>query len=187
MSINLDFNSLNVEKIGRTVNVPNNDLARLMYYLNCVASVIQYDEDNKLTDYQNYHMLTKKEEDVVYGLAALFNPKIFMNAGVFILDDRLVPNNSSNQFYKITDDRIGIKVNQEIVIGGRVIRVLEVMAFKEEWINRNYYEPFERICYKLESERKKKCCSNCNWKKIISWLLSLLIIYVFGTIISQFK
>ena len=46
MSINLDFNSLNVEKIGRTVNVPNNDLARLMYYLNCVASVIQYDEDN---------------------------------------------------------------------------------------------------------------------------------------------
>ena len=84
MSINLDFNSLNVEKIGRTVNVPNNDLARLMYYLNCVASVIQYEEDNKLTDYQNYHMLTKKEEDAVYGLAASFNPKIFMNADVFV-------------------------------------------------------------------------------------------------------
>ncbi len=179
MSIDLDFNSLNVKTVGKPTKVPDTDLAKLMYYLDCVAGVIQYEEDNKLIDFKNYYMLTQKEEDEVYALAALFNPKIFMNAGVFILNPSLVPYNSTNQFYKITDDRIGIKVNQEIVIGARVIRVLEVMAFTEEWINKNYYGPYRRICYKLESKRRRKCCSNCLiWFYLLYIMILFIIVYV---------
>ena len=44
MSATLGINKLLVEKIGTKVQLPNNDLARLMYYLNCVFSVIQYDQ-----------------------------------------------------------------------------------------------------------------------------------------------
>ena len=155
MALNYDYNSLKVETTGRTVYVPDNDLARLMYYLDCVLAVIQYDENSRLTDYENYFRLTKEEENAVYALAALFQPKIFIDAGVFLPKPNLVPYGKSNQFYKITDDRIGIHVNQEIVIGGRVVRVLEVMAFTQEWLNRNYIEPLENITYRLESQQNR--------------------------------
>ena len=109
MSLDYKYNSLKVEATGRSTYVPDNDLAKLMFYLYCVLEVIQYDENTKLTDYKNYYRLTEQEEKSVYALAALFQPKIFIDAGVFIPDERLVPPNVSNEFYKITDDRIGIR------------------------------------------------------------------------------
>ena len=45
MSATLGYNSLKVEAIGQKVYVPDNDYARLMYYLSCVFTVIQYDAD----------------------------------------------------------------------------------------------------------------------------------------------
>ena len=191
MALNYDYNSLKVETTGQTVYVPNNDLARLMYYLDCVLAVIQYEEDSRLTDYQNYLRLTEEEKKAVYALAALFQPNIFINAGVFIPKASLVPYGKSNQFYKITDDRIGIHVNQEIVIGGRVVRVLEVMAFTQDWLNRNYIEPLENITYKLESQQnryinppppvpRQNCCDsyvcgNCTWKQCCCWFVIIII------------
>jgi len=200
MALNYDYNSLKVETTGQTVYVPNNDLARLMYYLDCVLAVIQYEEDSRLTDYQNYLRLTEEEKKAVYALAALFQPKIFIDAGVFLPKPSLVPYGKSNQFYKITDDRIGIHVNQEIVIGGRVVRVLEVMAFTQEWLNRNYIEPLENITYRLESQqnryispppaniyvnqpvvRQDNCCDsyvcgNCTWKQCCCWFVIIVVV-----------
>ena len=145
MSINLDFNSLNVEKIGRTVNVPNNDLARLMYYLNCISAVIQYDEQNKLIDYQRYYDLNKEEENAVYALAIVLNPKIFIDAKVLVINPNLVPQGYNNEFYRITDDRVGFHVNEEIVIGERVVRVLKIMACSSSWLEKYYFKPMENI------------------------------------------
>ena len=47
---------------------------------------------------------------------------------IFILDSRLLISGFDNEFYQITDERIGIHVNEEVMIGGRVVRVLKVMA-----------------------------------------------------------
>ena len=191
MSINLDYNALKVERTGTVVHVPDNDLARLIYYLNCVLVVIQYEKNNKLTDYEHYYYLTSEEEKAVYGLAALFTPKIFIDAGVFILNPDLVPYGSSNTFYKITDDRIGVHVNKEIVIGGRVVRVLEVMALTTEWLNRYYIEPLERVSYKLDSQKNRGYLSSsnnsenkckCNWKICFCILLIIILIIVFANV-----
>ena len=198
MELNYDYNSLKVETTGQTTYVPDNDLARLMYYLDCVLAVIQYDENNRLTDYKNYFRLTNEEEKAVYGLAALFQPKIFIDAGVFIPKDSLVPNGKVNQFYKITDDRIGIHVNQEIVIGGRVVRVLEVMAFTMDWLNKYYIRPLENISYRLESQQnryissspiqtapqKNCCCGHCTTRQCICWIIFIIIFCVFIEICS---
>lgn len=196
MSINLDYNSLKVEECGRTVYVPKNDLARLMYYLDCALAVIQYEEDNKLTDYEHYYNLSEEEEKAVYKLAVFFNPKIFIDGKVFIFNPDLVPYNSNNQFYKITDDRIGVHVNQEIIIGGRVVRVLKVMALTKEWLNKNYFEPLERLNYKYNSQKTKgylsssntsenTCCSNCSWKKCLFCFLFICLIIGIGNMIKN--
>ena len=50
-------NRMWIEAIGERTSVPNNDLARLMYYLSCIDTVIQYDEIDRLADYQNYYLL----------------------------------------------------------------------------------------------------------------------------------
>ena len=145
MSATLNYNSIHVQAIGRTVTVPDNDIARLMYYLSCVDTVIRHDQTDRLSDYENYYRLTKAEEDLLLQLVLLFNPKIFINAGIFIVDQSLLPYNMDNEFYQITDQRIGIHVNQEIIIGGKSVKVLKIMACNTEWLNRNYINPLNNI------------------------------------------
>ena len=100
MSADLDYNSLRVEAIGRSVYIPNNDYAKLMYYLSCVFTVIQYDKNNKLTDYKHYYLLTKDEENALIILALLFNPKIFLDASIFVYEPNLIPYGYTNMLAK---------------------------------------------------------------------------------------
>ena len=58
---------MEVKPIDRTVTVPDNRLAKLMYYLACVFKVIQYDQNPRLTDFQNYYLLSNEEEQTVLG------------------------------------------------------------------------------------------------------------------------
>ena len=145
MSATFGFNDLKVRATGYTVQVPNNDIARLMYYLSCVNTVISYDEINKFSDYRNYNSLNLEEKEILLKLVELLKPEIFIKAGIFIKEDKLIPNNYNNEFYKITDQRIGIHISQEIMIGGKFIRVLKIMACNDTWLNKYYYEPIKSI------------------------------------------
>ena len=182
MSVSLDYNSLKVEAIGRSVTVPTNDYAKLMYYLSCVFTVIQYEENNKLTDYENYYLLNKDEEKALILLALLFEPKLFLEAKIFVYEPNLIPYGYTNEFYKITDERIGVHVNQEIFIKGRAVRVLKIMACDSNWLLNNYYKPMENIT----SEGNKFYYNNnskkgCDEKRFCKWLI--IIIVIIGIII----
>ena len=141
-----NFNRLHVQQIGVTVTIPNDDFARLMYYLSCVDTVIEYDnEDDILTDYENYYLLNVEQKAVLLSLVTLFNPKIFINEGVFIVDPSLVPEGSDNEFYQITDERINFHFNNEIMIGGKTCKIEKVMACTNSWLLRFYYNPLNNI------------------------------------------
>ena len=145
MSASYGINHLSLEKIGVEVQVPNNNLARLMYYLSCIFTVIQYNENNKFSDYTHYYYLNEEEKKTVFTLAGLFEPKIFFEAKVFVPDNGILTGNFGNEFFKITDERIGVHVNQEIIIGGRSVRVLKIMACKNDWLDKNYYTPLRGL------------------------------------------
>ena len=66
MSLTLGYKSLKVEDNTVEVHIPDNDTAKLMYYLSCVSTVIMYDKANKLTDYRNYNLLTLEEQEVIF-------------------------------------------------------------------------------------------------------------------------
>ena len=87
MSATFGMNKFSVQRTGVQVEVPNNNLARIMYYLSCVFNTIQYNESNKLSDYQHYYYLNEDDKKAVYALAVLLNPKLFLDANIFILDD----------------------------------------------------------------------------------------------------
>lgn len=78
-------------------------------------------------------------------LAILFHPQIFIDAGIFINDSKLLPDGSANKFFKITDETIGVHVNQQVMIGGKTVRVLNVMVYNSSWLLRNYFNPLKEI------------------------------------------
>ena len=140
-----NFNQVQIRPFGQKTDVPKDDVAKLMYYLSCVDAVINYNEIDKLTDYDNYDLLTVEDITELFKLVLLFNPEIFINAGIFIIDESLLPEGMGNQFYEITDERIGLHVDDEILIGGRTVKVLKVMACDEGWLKRNYINPWRNI------------------------------------------
>ena len=110
-SATIGMNNVRVRPFGNFVTIPNDPIAKLMYYLDCISTLIKYD-DNTFTDYQNYHLLSDEETVSVYILAKLLNPSLFIQANIILLDSRLLLDNSNNQFYEITDETIGVHVNE---------------------------------------------------------------------------
>ena len=187
MSLTLGYQSLDIQSIGQAVSVPENKLAKLMYYLSCVFTVIQIDESSRLTDYRNYYLLSKEEEQTVLGLIALFNPKVMMDLSLFIIAPHLVPYGYSNEFYKFTDDKIGVHVNSEVVIGGVTRKVLKIMVCEESWITHNYINPIEGYTEPKKlpvstnyssSHSQESCCASGCMKKACSVFVVIIIIII---------
>ena len=158
MSATLAMKNIKVRAFGTTTTVPDNAIAKLMYYLHCVSVVIDY-HDRTLTDYQNYDELTSEELLAIYVLAKLFDPSIFIEKSVFIVDEKLLID-SNNQFYEVTDETVGFHASREIVIGGKTVKVLKLMACNNTWLSKNYYMPMKLIDdlinqIKTEEENKK--------------------------------
>ena len=143
--------NISIIPIGERTTVPNDDVARLMYYLSCVDTVINYQGIDKLSDFRNYKRLTHDDMIVLFKLVLLFNPEIFLNAKIFILQIEPLPNGADNQFFEITNERIGIHINNQILIGGRTVRVMKFMVCNPTWLMRNYYRPWKNIFEKAES------------------------------------
>ena len=143
MSATLAMKNIRVKAFGTTTTVPNNAIAKLMYYLDCITAVLDID-DSKLNDYQNYDELTGEQLLAVYLLAKLYHPSILIKSGVFILDEKLLYD-TNNQFYEITDETIGFHASREIVIGGKTIKVLKCMACNDNWLSKYYFTPIQQI------------------------------------------
>lgn len=161
MSIDLNYQSLDVKLPGATTTVPDNNLAKLMYYLDCVFGVIQIDEANKFTDYHRYYSLSKEEEQTVFKLALLFNPKIMTDLSLFVVNSNLLKPGFDNTFIELSDNRVGFHINSEVMIGGVARKVLKIMACNSSWLMENYIWPMESYAKKLEEKEKNSECDCC--------------------------
>lgn len=144
MSATIGTNKLEIKNITVYVTIPDNNIARLMYYLNCIVDVIEYDDKIPI-DYKNYDKLSNAECDMVVEVAKILNPSLFIKAGIFTLDPRLLLPGSNNEFYQITDETIGVHVNPEIVIAGKIRKVLKIMACNDIWLSTFYFNPLREI------------------------------------------
>jgi hypothetical protein len=158
MSATLGINRVRMNIYGEEVTIPNDNIAKLMYYLDCVSTVIEYNEPNLLTDFKNYDRLDSNGRQIVYELACVLDPEIFIENGIFIVDPNLPPEFCPNKFVKLTDETIAIHAHQEIhanrevVIGGKIRKALNVMFCDPSWLSNFYYIPKELI----EKENRQK-------------------------------
>ena len=142
MNIGLTSKRIAVRDTTREVFIPGNPKAKLMYYLNCISVVLNTNKISRYINYSQYYLIPDSEIPEIVALALLFSPEIMIKSGIFINEENL---DLSNRFLEITGETIGIHANQEIVIGGIVVRVLKIMLFKKNWLINYYFDPLEYI------------------------------------------
>ncbi|KAF5337178.1 hypothetical protein D9611_003437 [Ephemerocybe angulata] len=166
-SLNISFS-----EFGRTTTVPDDDVARLMYYLNCVTISLGLDIlHDDLVDYQNYRSLSGVRLALVFKSAVEFSPDIFIDKLIFKDDaGEIVPSGSSNKFVNITAACDIVSIQRDFIIGGQVKDVTKVMFYKTSWLNTFYHGPVERIakiilgtnhCQHCEGKPGMCACSTC--------------------------
>ena len=157
MSATLAMKNIKIRAFGSTTTVPKNAIAKMMYYLHCVSVVIDY-HDLKLTNYKNYDEIKAAKLLEIYVMAKLLNPALFIEKGIFIVDKKLIID-ADNQFYEITNETIGLHASKEIVIEGKTVKVVKLMACNDDWLSRHYFKPINEI-EDLVNHIKidEKCC-----------------------------
>ena len=115
------------EDAQHTVHLDNN-IARLMYYFNCVCHVIQYkDTDvNRLRDFKNWSSLSSEELRLLFALCATLSPDVF-NDKVFFHSDALC-GNDANKFFEINQVSNQLLAVDSIIIAGQQYRVNKIMT-----------------------------------------------------------
>ena len=136
--------NVQVKIFGKLVDVPNEPIAQLMYYLNCIKEVIKYD-DNTLTDYENYRSLSAEQANIVYRLAKVLNPSLFRNAGIFRYEPDFNFNGSGNGFFNITDETKFFHIDENSIIEGKSVKVLNGMIYNNTWLSKYYNNPIDTI------------------------------------------
>ena len=157
MSATYVMKNIRIKAFGRYTTIPKNDMAKLMYYLHCVTSVIDI-IDPVLTDYQNYKELTGEQLMEVYNKAKEYSPDKFLSHKIFIINQDLPNNSLENEFYEITDETIGIHADKEIAIGGRISKVNKIMVCNNNWLSVYYYSPIsvvDKIVYDIKSRENR--------------------------------
>ena len=136
--------------IPRTT-VPDNDMARLMYYLSCVFHTIEYEDQDirKYRDYQRWSMLSHAEQRVVWSLTLTFSPDEF-DGKIFFHSDALC-GDSLNKFYESSQVPNQLLAVQSILIAGQTRQVKKIMTYRMSWIQNNYLEPKKRLAPYFES------------------------------------
>ncbi|XP_053372594.1 uncharacterized protein LOC128546266 [Mercenaria mercenaria] len=139
-----------IRKIGGTATVPNDPKARLMYYLNCMCSVLDLSDTANLTrlrNYKEYYSLTEAETDALVTLCFLLSPDEL--CGKVIFQDAAMCGDSNNEFYEVSAVHHNLLVSDSIIIGGQRRAVSKIMAFKQQWLVKNWIDPMKDFAPRL--------------------------------------
>jgi len=148
------------------VVVPNDDIARLMYYLHCIDTCLKIASlDYALTDYRNYRRLSPQGRRLVVEWAMLLNPRELLDKVIFLDDEQVMTATLANAICEITVACRLISIRSTAIIAGGVQEISKVMFFRSKWLENYYIEPLERIrrpvVYYVEPPRRAGRKDSC--------------------------
>ena len=136
---------VHVKETGQRTSVPDNPIAQLMYYFDCICACIEPDDSGAVTrlrDYRNYDRLTSDEKAQLLALCLSLSP------------DKLIgtifhPSNDcgecSNTFLELSAVKTDLIVTNSLVVGGQRRNIQKIMLFKKVWMENYYIEPLRSI------------------------------------------
>jgi len=150
-----------VELIGQRTTVPNDNIAKLMYYLSTLSSCLDHMIPDDYTSYTTYYNLSYQDKVEVVTLAILLSPDLLMGKVIFPVEagDPIL-NGLQNNFYKITSAKTVVaaatNLVETIVIGEKSISVSSIMVFTLTWLENNYINPILAEKRRLEPSPPKQ-------------------------------
>ncbi|PAA52237.1 hypothetical protein BOX15_Mlig003743g1, partial [Macrostomum lignano] len=142
---------LQVKETGSRCQVPNDDYAKLMFYLACVEGVKCGDFPAYMTDYSKYRQLTESQKRNIVATARRHDPDEVL---CFIEADEL-PDNHGNKFLQLSAQEenltaFGIRGAGGAMMGlrrelGDSQNLMKIMAHTKSWASNNYYQPLRRL------------------------------------------
>ena len=139
---------IHVKKTGSSTTVPDNPIAKLMYYFSCVCSCIEADDDyttRRLQDYANYSSLSSQEEAQLLILCLALSPDKLVGSIFLPASDEEDFDGCINEFYELSAVSTRVLVSKPLMVGGQQKKVRKIMKFKKAWIERYYINPLRAI------------------------------------------
>ena len=140
---------INIKKTGSPTTVPENPIAKLMYYFHCICSCVEADDDyttRRLRDYQNnYLRLSDEEEAKLLILCLALSPDKLIGTILFPVKDEEDLDGMVANFFEVSAVSTRVVVSQSLLIGGQQKKVHKILMFKKAWIESNYYDPLRSI------------------------------------------
>ena len=96
---------IHIKKTGSSTTVPNDPIAKLMYYFNYICSCIEADNDNttrRLQDYKNYSSLSSQEEAQLLILCLALSLDKLIGTILFPASDDEDFDGSKNRFFELS-------------------------------------------------------------------------------------
>ena len=147
---------IQIKDVGRSVSVPSDPIARLMYYFDCVCSCVEPDSDytlRRLRDYQNYFRLTSEEEAQLIVLCLALSPDNLIGSIFHPVNDC---GSSTNKFVEISAVKTDLLVTNSLLIGGQQKKVQSVMFFEKRWMENNFIEPLKAVQRRLNPPPQRR-------------------------------
>ena len=139
-----------------TAKVPDNDIAKLMYYLMSMCFVLGLETTGynitRLTDYDNHYMLTNDEKVKLLLLCGYLSPDALNNKCIFHSDE--LCGDSNNRFFRLNSTETAFAAAESVFVGSIKVSVKKIMAYKMSWMKNNYLNPMTR-CIKLRIEKRE--------------------------------
>ena len=132
MAAVLGKTEIQIKKTGIATTIPDNPIAKLMYYLDCICTCVKADDDSsirRLRNYKNnYSSLSDEEEAKLLILCLALSPDKLIGTILFPNEDL---DGFRNEFFELSSVSTKLVVAESLLIGGQQKRVQKIMMFKK--------------------------------------------------------
>jgi len=148
---------LSIRAVGVSVNIAEDNIAKLMYYLNsmhtCLGGEIIPDQ---FTDHRRYYSLSNDEKTAVVALSVLLSPDLLLGKVIFPVDNgNPLLNGSNNEFYDLTEAKrllAGAATAEGIIImEGKTVNVTKIMVFTTNWLTKFFLNPLKGEAWRVRN------------------------------------
>ncbi|KAK3087776.1 hypothetical protein FSP39_010472 [Pinctada imbricata] len=156
MALIANRNQIGIKSVGTTVHCANVPRAKLMFYLDCICTVLELDDPdiNRLKDYDNYWRLSDEEEIQLLIYCAMLSPDKLIEKCIFFDKDGDICGSGLNAFFEISAVQNRVLVTENILVGNHQRHVKQIMYFKKDFLDDYYFTPWKTLQTRLDDAQR---------------------------------